>query len=185
MKRKFLEDLFKDLELEDSARKTLVDTIMNANGEDINAEKEKMEVIKNDLKVKESLVDELNKKIKENADIDIEAIKKEQYDLGLAEGSKEVEEFKKTATLKNAIKNAKDFDLVFSKLNKDKLNYVKSDDGNYTVEGLDDQLKEIQEKYSYLFNEEKPEPKKIDLGGNHEEKPGEDNSLARKVMGLS
>ena len=66
MKRKFLEDLFKDLELEDGARKTLVDTIMNANGEDINAEKEKLEVIKNDLKVKESLVDELNKKIKEN-----------------------------------------------------------------------------------------------------------------------
>ena len=48
MKRKFLENLFKDLEVEDSVKNTLVQTILDENGNDINNEKAKIEGVKND-----------------------------------------------------------------------------------------------------------------------------------------
>ena len=85
----------KDLEVEDSVKKTIIDNIMDENGNDVNAEKAKTETAQNEVKVKEGVIESLNTKIKELGDIDIEQIKKEQFDLGKAEGSKEVEEFKK------------------------------------------------------------------------------------------
>ena len=171
MKRSFLENLFKDLEVEDSVKKTIIDSIMTENGNDLNAEKTKLESAKNDLKVKEGLIEELNTKIKENDSVDIEKIKKEQFELGKAEGSKEVEEFKKTNALKSSIKGAKDFDLVYSKLDKDKIKYEKNDKGEYTVSGIDEQIKDVKEKYSFLFEEENDgnQDNFINLGGEHKE----------------
>ncbi len=95
MKRSFLENLFKDLEMEDGTKSNIIQSILDENGNDINNEKAKTEGVKNDLKVKNTLIDELNTKIKEAEAVDIEALKKEQFDLGKAEGSKEVEDFKK------------------------------------------------------------------------------------------
>ena len=168
MKRSFLENLFKDLDAEDSVKKSIIDTIMDENGNDVNAEKTKLESVKNDLKVKEGLIEELNTKIKENDSVDIEKIKKEQFDLGKAEGSKEVEEFKKTNALKSSIKGAKDFDLVYSKLDKDKIKYEKDDKGEYTVSGIDEQIKDVKEKYSFLFEDESNQNTDINLGGSHQ-----------------
>ena len=99
MKRSFLEGLFKDLEVDDSVKKTIIDNIMDENGNDVNAEKAKTETAKNEVKVKEGVIESLNTKSKELGDIDVEQIKKEQFDLGKAEGSKEVEDFKKTNVL--------------------------------------------------------------------------------------
>lgn len=62
MKRSFLEGLFKDLEAEDSVKKNIIDSIMDENGNDVNAEKTKTLTAQNDLKVKEGLIEELNKK---------------------------------------------------------------------------------------------------------------------------
>lgn len=170
MKRSFLENLFKDLEAEDSVKKSIIDSIMTENGNDVNAEKTKLESVKNDLKVKEGVIDDLNAKIKEAGNVDIEAIKKEQFDLGKAEGSKEVEEFKKTNALKSSIKGAKDFDLVYSKLDKDKIKYEKNDKGEYTVSGIDEQIKDVKEKYSFLFEDENDGTgnSDINLGGEHD-----------------
>ena len=120
MKRSFLEGLFKDLETEDSVKKSIIDSIMTENGNDINAEKTKTVAVENDLKIKNALIDDLNEKIKKNGEIDVEEIKRIAKEEGFAEGSKEVEEFKKTNALKNSIKGAKDFDLVYSKLDKEK-----------------------------------------------------------------
>ena len=169
MKRSFLENLYKDLEAEDSVKKNIIDSIMTENGNDVNAEKTKLESVKNDLKVKEGVIEELNTKIKEAGSIDIEALKKEQFDLGKAEGSKEVEEFKKTNALKSSIKGAKDFDLVYSKLDKDKIKYEKNEKGEYTVSGIDEQIKDVKEKYSFLFEEEDDGSANTDinLGGEH------------------
>ena len=169
MKRSFLENLFKDLEAEDSIKKNIIDSIMTENGNDINAEKTKTLTAQNDLKVKEGVIEELNTKIKEASSVDIEALKKEQFDLGKAEGSKEVEEFKKTNALKSSIKGAKDFDLVYSKLDKDKIKYEKNDKGEYTVSGIDEQIKDVKEKYSFLFEEEDDGSGNTDinLGGEH------------------
>lgn len=169
MKRSFLEGLFKDLEVEDSVKKKIIDNIMDENGNDVNAEKAKTETAKNEVKVKEGVIESLNTKIKELGDIDVEQIKREQFDLGKAEGSKEVEEFKKTNALKSSIKGAKDFDLVYSKLDKDKIKYEKNEKGEYTVSGIDEQIKDVKEKYSFLFDEENDDKPDIDvnLGGTH------------------
>lgn len=169
MKRSFLEGLFKDLEAEDSVKKSIIDSIMNENGNDLNAEKTKTEGLKNDLKVKEGVIEELNAKIKEAGSVDIEEIKKQAREEGFAEGSKEVDEFKKTNALKSSIKGAKDFDLVYSKLDKEKIKFEKDDEGEYKVSGIDEQIKDVKEKYSFLFEEEDEGAKNhtIDLGGEH------------------
>lgn len=169
MKRSFLEGLFKDLEAEDSVKKSIIDSIMTENGNDLNAEKTKTEGLKNDLKVKEGVIEELNAKIKEAGSVDIEEIKKQAKEEGFAEGSKEVEDFKKTNALKSSIKGAKDFDLVYSKLDKEKIKYEKNDKGEYTVSGIDEQIKDVKEKYSFLFEEENDgsENAEINLGGEH------------------
>lgn len=180
MKRSFLENLFKDLEMEDSVRKNIIDTIITENGNDINTEKAKTESAKNDLKVKEGLIEELNTKIKEADSVDIEEIKKQAKEEGFAEGSKEVEEFKKTNALKSSIKGAKDFDLVYSKLDKEKIKYEKDDKGEYTVSGIDEQIKDVKEKYSFLFEDEEKQDNLIDLGGNHEGSP---NSAPTTLLG--
>ena len=167
MKRSFLENLFEDLEMEDSTKSSIIQSILDENGNDINNEKAKTEGVKNDLKVKNALIDDLNAKIKEASSVDIEALKKEQFDLGKAEGSKEVEEFKKTNALRSSIKGAKDFDLVYSKLDKDKIKYEKNDKGEYTVTGIDEQIKDVKEKYSYLFEDDGAQDSDINLGGEH------------------
>lgn len=187
MKKEFLENLFKDLEMEDNTKKSLIKSILDENGNDINNEKAKTEGVKNDLKVKNALIEDLNAKIKEANSVDIEALKKEQFDLGKAEGSKEVEEFKKTNALKSSIKGAKDFDLVYSKLDKDKIKYEKNDKGEYTVTGIDEQIKDVKEKYSFLFEEEDDgiRDTDINLGGEHK-KSSEADSLKQleEAMGI-
>lgn len=184
MKRSFLEGLFKNLEVEDSVKKTIIDNIMDENGNDVNAEKAKTETARNEVKVKEGVIESLNTKIKELGNIDVEQIKKEQFDLGKAEGSKEVEDFKKTNALKNSIKGAKDFDLVYSKLDKDKIEYEKNDKGEYTVSGVDEQIKDIKDRYSFLF-EDDGEGGEVDLGGSHNN-PSESDALRQleEVMGI-
>lgn len=162
MKRNFL----KDLGLEDD----VVDKIMAENGNDINSEKAKIESIKNDLKVKETLVEELNTKISTLSAVDIEKLKTEQFELGKSEGSKEVENFKKTNALKTALSTAKakDVDLLTKILDESKIEY-ENVDGNYTVKGIEDQLKTIQETKPFLFDLEQQGGQKqnINLGGQH------------------
>ena len=183
MKRSFLEGLFKDLEVEENIKKNIIDDIMTENGNDVNAEKAKTETVRNELKVKEEVIENLNTKIKETGDI--EQIKKEQFDLGKAEGSKEVEDFKKTNALRSSIKGAKDFDLVYSKLDKDKIKYEKNEKGEYTVSGIDEQIKDVKEKYSFLFDEEDDGSSEINLGGNHS-KSSENDGLKQleEAMGI-
>lgn len=187
MKRSFLEEQLKDLGLEDNVKKGIIDIIMKANGDDINAEKTKTESVQNDLKVKEGLIEELNKKIKELDSVDIEKIKQEQFDLGKAEGSKEFDNFKKTSALKSALSGykAKDVELLQKMLDNEKIEYEEKD-GNYSVKGIDDQIKEIKETHSYLFDEDDDKGQKINLGGTHSGKSGVDSDLeaVAKAMGL-
>jgi hypothetical protein len=185
MKRSFLENLFKDLEMEDGTKSNIIQSILDENGNDINNEKAKTEGVKNDLKVKNTLIDELNTKIKEAEAVDIEALKKEQFDLGKAEGSKEVEDFKKTNALKSSIKGAKDFDLVYSKLDKDKIKYEKNEKGEYTVSGIDEQLKDVKEKYSFLFDDDGAGDSEINLGGEHNSSSQKDSlKQLEEAMGI-
>lgn len=169
MKRSFLEKLFNDLEMEDSVKKNIIDKIMDENGNDITTLKTEIANLKEDISVKDGVIETKNTKIAELEKVDIDAIKKEEYNRGKEEGTKELDNFKKTEALKKSIKGAKDFDLVKSKLDLEKLKYEKDDKGEYTVSGVDEQIKDIKEKYSFLFNEE--DGGTIDLGGNHKDEP--------------
>ena len=65
MNRKFLEELLNVVE-DDTKRKEIVDTLMAKNGELIESHKTEVATLKNDLKVKEGVVNNLNEKIKMN-----------------------------------------------------------------------------------------------------------------------
>ena len=182
MKRKFLENLLTSYIEDDAARKETIDKIMDEHGEAIETQKKKIGVLENEIKVKEGIVDDLNKKVKENADIDIESIKKEEFEKGKAEGSKEVETFKKSVALEKALAGtkAKDVKLLEKLLDNEKLKYEEKD-GNFTVAGLDEQVKGIKETHEYLFEEEKKnEEPGINLGGGHKNSTpkSEANTLA-------
>lgn len=145
-----------------------IDTVMAEYGKNMTALKEKNEEMKDELK-----------SLKEQAEkIDIEAIKKEEYQKGIQEGNKEFETFKKSIALEKALANskAKDVKLLEKLLDNGKINYEEKD-GNFTVKGLDDQLKSIKESHSYLFEEENNgKQPSIDLGGVHETTPQTNNA---------
>lgn len=183
MNRSFIENQLKDKGISEEDIKTIVQNIIDENGKDINNEKARTESVRNELKVKEALVDELNAKIKEASSVDIEKIKKEQFDLGKAEGSKEVDEFKKTNALRNSIKGAKDFDLVCSKLDQSKIEYEKNEKGDYIVKGIDEQLESVKKNFSYLFENEKTID--INLGGEHKNMSETDElDVLKQAMGI-
>lgn len=166
MDRKFLNETLSSIE-DETARKSIIDEIMKDYGITEAKHKTDLETIKNDLKVKDGVIDNLNAKIKEAGEIDLDTIKKEQFDLGKVEGSKEVETFKKSIALEKALANskAKDVKLLEKLLNSEKLSYEEKE-GNYTITGLDEQLKGIKSTHAYLFEEEKPNDPAINLGGN-------------------
>lgn len=170
MNRKFLEELFNFIE-DDTKKKEIIDTLMTKNGELIESQKTEVATLKNDLKVKDGVIDNLNNKIKELGEIDVEAIKQEQFDLGKAEGSKEVETFKKSVALDKALANskAKDIKLLEKLLDSEKLTYEEKD-GNYVVGGLDEQLKNIKNTHDYLFESEGNNQNGFNLGGDHQNK---------------
>ena len=169
MKRSFLEEKFKDLEIDNTVKKAIIDSILDENMNDIGLEKTKTESVKNDLKVKEGLIEELNNKIKEASSVDIEKIKQEQFELGKAEGSKEFENFKKTSALKEALGGfkAKDVELLRKMLDESKIEYEEKD-GKYTIKGLDDQVNGIKGSHAYLFEDEETPAQTVSLGGEHQ-----------------
>ena len=173
MNRKFLEELLNVIE-DDTKRKEIVDTLMKKNGEQIESHKTEVATLKNDLKVKDGVIDNLNDKVKELGEIDVEAIKQEQFDLGKAEGSKEVETFKKTIALDKALSGskAKDVKLLKKLIDDEKIKYEEKD-GNYVVEGLDEQLKSIKSTHDYLFENDDNKNNGFNLGGDHQPKAPE------------
>lgn len=175
MNRKFLDELLNVIE-DETKRKEIVDTLMTKNGELIESHKTEVATLKNDLKVKDGVIDNLNDKVKELGEVDVEAIKQEQFDLGKAEGSKEVETFKKSIALEKALagSKAKDVELLEKLLDNEKLSYEEKD-GNYVVGGLEEQLKSIKTTHNYLFEEENTQQNGFNLGGDHQNKTPENN----------
>ena len=149
MKRKFLEDLGLEPEV--------IQKIMDENGKDVTSLKAKVDDLAEQIAVKEATISERNNKIAELEKVDVEAIKKEQFELGKAEGSKEIEEFKKQNALEKALSNykAKDTSIINKMLNMEK---VKFNDKYEITEGLEEQVKKIQETHDYLFNADKTLP---------------------------
>lgn len=180
MKRKFLEDLGLETDV--------IEKIMAEAGKDVTSLKARVDDLTEQINVKETTIEEKNKKIAELEKVDVEAIKKEQFDLGKAEGSKEIEEFKK----QNAIDKVYDteFEVDGKKYKvKDKkglqgyLNNEKIKYENDQVSGLVEQFSEIVKTSPYLFETDSKNPQFADStpGAN----PNRENENAlRQAMGL-
>ncbi|MCI8308939.1 MAG: hypothetical protein HFJ45_01695 [Clostridia bacterium] len=155
MKRSFLEELLKSLELESSVKKYIIDSVMKENGNDINAKNNAINKLKNDLKEKENLIEELNIKMKEIYSVDKGEIKKQIIKEAFDKNSREVQDLEKVKSLNNYIEEVKDFSLDSNKLDKVKIKYEKNNKEEYEKRDIEKQLKHVKEKYSFLFKEKK------------------------------
>ena len=149
MKRKFLEDLGLEADV--------VEKIIIENGKDTTALKAKVDDLTEQIAVKETTIAEKNNKIAELEKVDVEAIKKQAREEGLAEGSKEVEVFKKQSALDKALSKykAKDTSILSKMLDMEKVKY---DDNFEIVEGLEEQVNTLKGSHDYLFENDKPLP---------------------------
>lgn len=149
MKRKFLEDLG----LESDA----IEKIMAEAGKEITALKAKVDDLTEQITVKETTIAEKNNKIAELEKVDVEAIKKQAKEEGVAEGSKEIEVFKKQNALDKALLKykAKDTSILSKMLDMEKVKY---NDNFEIVEGLEEQVNTLKESHDYLFENDKPLP---------------------------
>jgi len=160
MKRKVIEDLIKGLGVTDEAEiKKAVDKIMDENGNDITPLKTKIATLEEDIEVQKGVVETKNTKIKELEGVDIEALKKAEYEKGKAEGSKEVEDMKFNTALETALKGfkVKDKASIIGHLDMKKIGREKDEKtGEIKVTGLEEQIKPIQENENlkYLFESE-------------------------------
>lgn len=158
-----MREFLKGLDLDNET----INTIMAEYGKNFTELKEERDKLKDENKTLKSEVEESKK-------VDIEAIKKEQFDLGKEEGTKEVETFKKSIALKEALKStkAKDIDLLSKMIDSEKINYEEKD-GKFEITGLDDQITEIKKSHDYLFEVEKvQEPtQRVNVGDGHTTTP--------------
>ena len=157
--REFLKGLDLDAET--------INTIMAEYGKNFTELKEERDKLKDENK-------SLKSEIEESKKVDIEAIKKEQFDLGKEEGTKELETFKKSIALKDALKStkAKDINLLSKLIDNEKISYEEKD-GRFEITGLDDQITEIKKSHDYLFeveNEQEP-TQRVNVGDGHTTTP--------------
>lgn len=152
MKRKFLEDLGLEADV--------VEKIMIESGKDTTALKAKVDELTEQINVKETTISEKNNKIAELEKVDVEAIKTAEYERGKQEGSKEIENFKKSNALNKALKGfkVKDPELIKPKLKLDQIEYEADGDEFKVSKGLEEQVNPLKETYGYVFDDDNPLP---------------------------
>lgn len=180
MKRKFLEDLGLEPEV--------IQKIMDENGKDVTTLKAKVDDLTEQIAVKETTITEKNNKIAELEKVDVEAIQRQAKEEGFAEGSKEVESFKR----QNAIEKvyAQEFEVDGKKYKvKDKrglqgyLDDEKIKYENGEVSGLVEQFSEIVKTSPYLFETDTKSPQFADMTLGTNSNRDNENAL-RGAMGL-
>lgn len=180
MKRKFLEDL--------GLEEEVVNKIMAENGKDITELKATVDDLNEQLSVKETTIKQKNEKISELEKVDIEALKKEQFDLGKAEGSKEVENFKRQNAIDKIYSQefevdgkkykVKDSKALQGYLDNEKIKYE-----NEQISGLVEQFSEIVKTSPYLFESDTKNPQFADSTPGTNPSKDSENAL-RQAMGL-
>lgn len=180
MKRKFLEDLGLETDV--------IEKIMAEAGKDVTSLKARVDDLTEQINVKETTIEEKNKKIAELEKVDIEAIKKEQFDLGKAEGSKEVEDFKRQNAIDKVYNEefevdgkkykVKDKKGLQGYLDNEKIKYE-----NNQVSGLVEQFSEIVKTSPYLFETDVKNPQFADKTPGTQTGSDKENAL-RQAFGL-
>ena len=156
MKRSFLQELLKSLELESRVKKYIIDSVMKENGNDINAKNNAINKLKNDLKEKENLIEELNTKMKEIYSVDKGEIKKQIIKEAFDENFREVQDLEKVKSLNNYIEEVKDFSLDSNKLDKVKIKYEKNKGDNIMKNKfLNSEIKEYDNENMQISDESK------------------------------
>lgn len=166
-----------------------INKIMALNGKDINKLKATIDELNEKIGVSEEKLRNQKEKIDELEKIDIEAIKTEQFELGKAEGTKAIDEFKKGNAIKSVFDNefecegkkykVKDEKALKGYLDENKIVYE-----NDTVTGLVEQLQEIVKTSPFLFDTDTPTPQFADTTTNIITKTGESENALRQAMGL-
>lgn len=175
------------MKTEDLKAKGLTDEqvsyVMAEYGKDMTASKTRIATLEDDLKVQKGVIEEKNNKLKEFEKIDVEALKKAEYEKGKAEGSAEIEKFKFNTALDSALKSAKvkDSKTISNLLDMDKIKFE-----NDKIVGLDDQLKIIRESHDYLFESDKKAPVFSDKTNGLGASGTEDQGLSemKRIMGI-
>lgn len=149
MKRDFL----KNLGLEDE----VIDKILDENGKDTTALKTQITNLKEEISVKDGVIESKKSKISELEKVDVEALKTAEYERGKAEVSAEITEFKKQNAIEKALSGykAKDTSIISKMLD---LSKVEFNDKFEIVKGLEEQITPIKESHDYLFETDKPTP---------------------------
>lgn len=169
MKRKFLEDLGLEADV--------VEKIMIESGKDTTSLRAKVDELTEQVNVKETTITEKNNKIAELEKVDVDAIRNEEYEKGKAEGSKEIEVFKKQNALDKALQGykAKDSSILSKMLDMEK---VKFNDKFEIVEGLEEQVNTLKESHDYLFDSDTPKPQ---FTGDIKQ-PAGNNTITKEVF---
>lgn len=180
MKRKFLEDL--------GLTKEQIDSVMDENGKDIEAEKEKattttaeLEDLKKQLKEANSTITDLKKS---NADNEALQAKVKEYEDTIKTQKADYEAKVRNLTLDSAIEKAlsnagaKHVDLLSTKIDREKLKI--ETDGKVT--GLDEQISAYKESYKDLFT---PKIEGRDPNNNGGGKPSVKNPWSKEHFNLT
>lgn len=180
MKRKFLEDL--------GLTKEQIDRVMDENGKDIEAEKEKattataeLEDVKKQLKEANSTITDLKKS---NADNEALQAKVKEYEDTIKTQKADYEAKVRNLTLDSAIEKAlsnagaKHIDLLSKKIDREKLKI--ETDGKVT--GLDEQISAYKESYKDLFI---PKIEGRDPNNNGGGKPPVNNPWSKEHFNLT
>lgn len=180
MKRKFLEDL--------GLTKEQIDSVMDENGKDIEAEKEKatsttaeLEDAKKQLKEANSTITDLKKS---NANNEALQAKVKEYEDTIKTQKADYEAKVRNLTLDSAIEKAlsnagaKHIDLLSTKIDREKLKI--ETDGKVT--GLDEQISAYKESYKDLFT---PKIEGRDPNNNGGGKPPVNNPWSKEHFNLT
>lgn len=180
MKRKFLEDL--------GLTKEQIDSVMDENGKDIEAEKEKattttaeLEDVKKQLKEANYTITDLKKS---NADNEALQAKVKEYEDTIKTQKADYEAKVRNLTLDSAIEKAlsnagaKHIDLLSTKIDREKLKI--ETDGKVT--GLDEQISAYKESYKDLFT---PKIEGRDPNNNGGGKPPVNNPWSKEHFNLT
>ena len=136
-----------------------LDSIMKLHGDSVTEYKVKVASLENEIEVKNGVIEGKNTKISELEGIDIEKIKKDEFERGRAESAKEIEDFKFSQAIdseltKAGAKNTKALKALLDTEN------IKFENG--ALEGLSEQLEQIKAENGFLFDDSTPKPKFTD-----------------------
>lgn len=194
MKREEIEKLLKESGVAEDKLKSIVDTVMSKNGDDIEAEKSKTTAKDGELVKANETIKTLQGDIKKFDGVDIESLKTKatdlqtKYDTDIAAEKKKATDLQKTFALKESLKTKGVTDpeyLIYKHGGLDKFAF--GEDGNPI--GIDDTLKTYKDSSPTLFADPKAKEDEEDTifkttGDEHGAPAGNDKPLAFNFTGV-